>query len=167
MAKFATGKNAYGISDRSGMKYRHNDLKKEWNGSLVGPDEFEPKHPQLGPFKSVSDPQAIKDARPSRTENPVEVLLKLNPFSSSSASSGIITVQEAGHGRSSSDTVRFRTVAGFDGFTKTVIEQSSGYSITVVTTDTYTFTANGQTATIGGIVGGGGRSTAGPTTVSA
>ena len=167
MAKFATGKNAYGISDRSGMKYRHNDLKKEWNGSLVGPDEFEPKHPQLGPFKSVSDPQAIKDARPSRTENPVEVLLKLNPFSSSSASSGIITVQESGHGRSSSDTVRFRTVAGFDGFTKTVIEQSSGYSITVVTTDTYTFTANGQTATIGGIVGGGGRSTAGPTTVSA
>ena len=149
MAKFATGKNAYGISDRSGMKYRHNDLKKEWNGSLVGPDEFEPKHPQLGPFKSVSDPQAIKDARPSRTENPVEVLLKLNPFSSSSASSGIITVQESGHGRSSSDTVRFRTVAGFDGFTKTVIEQSSGYSITVVTTDTYTFTANGQTATIG------------------
>jgi len=167
MAKFATGKNAYGISDRSGMKYRHNDLKKEWNGFLVGPDEFEPKHPQLGPFKSVSDPQAIKDARPSRTENPVEVLLKLNPFSSSSASSGIITVQESGHGRSSSDTVRFRTVAGFDGFTKTVIEQSSGYSITVVTADTYTFTANGQTATIGGIVGGGGRSTAGPTTVSA
>ena len=167
MSRFATGKNAYGISDRSGMKYRHRDLKKEWNGSLVGPDEFEAKHPQLGPFRSVSDPEAIKDARPSRTENPVEVLLKLNPFSSGSASSGVITVQESGHGRTSSDTVRFRTVAGFDGFTKTVIEQSVGYSITVVTTDTYTFTANGQTATIGGIVGGGSRSTAGPTTVSA
>jgi len=167
MAKFATGKNAYGISDRSGMKYRHNDLKKEWNGFLVGPDEFEPKHPQLGPFKSVSDPQAIKDARPSRTENPVEVLLRLNPFTSSSSSSGVITVQESGHGRSSNDTVRFRTVAGFDGFTKIVLEQAEGYSITVVTADTYTFTANGQTADSGGKIGGGGRSTSGPTTVSA
>ena len=167
MGKFAIGKNAYGISDRSGMKYRYRDLKKEWNGLLVGPDEFEAKHPQLGPFKSAADPQALKDARPSRTENPVEVLLKLNPFTSSTAGSGVITVQEGGHGRSTSDTVRFRSVYGFDGFTKTVLEQGSGYSITVVTTDTYTFTANGQTATIGGIVGGGSRATAGPTTVSA
>ena len=167
MSRFATGKHAFGISDRSGMKYRHRDLKKEWNGSLVGPDEFEAKHPQLGPFKNVADPEAIKDARPSRTENPVEVLLRLNPFISSSAGSGVISVQEVGHGRSSNDTVRFRTVAGFDGFTKTVMEQSSGYTITVVTLDTYTFTANGETATIGSIVGGGGRATAGPTTVSA
>ena len=167
MPRFATGKNAYGISDRSGMKYRYRDLKKEWNGSLVGPDEFEAKHPQLGPFRTVADPEAIKDARPSRTENPVEVLLVLNPFTSSTSGSGVITVREFGHGRSSGDTVRFRSLYGFDGFTKTVLEQSAGYSITVVTTDTYTFTANGETATIGGIVGGGSRATAGPTTVSA
>ena len=167
MPRFATGKNAYGISDRSGMKYRHRDLKKEWNGSLVGPDEFEAKHPQLGPFRTVADPEAIKDARPSRTENPVEVLLVLNPFTSSTSGSGVITVRESGHGRSSSDTVRFRSLYGFDGFTKAVLEQSAGYSITVVTTDTYTFTANGETATIGGIVGGGSRATAGPITVSA
>ena len=167
MPRFATGKNAYGISDRSGMKYRYRDLKKEWNGSLVGPDEFEAKHPQLGPFRTVADPEAIRDARPSRTENPVEVLLILNPFTSSTAGSGVITVREFGHGRSSGDTVRFRSLYGFDGFTKTVLEQSAGYRITVVTTDTYTFTANGETATIGGIVGGGSRATAGPTTVSA
>lgn len=167
MGRFATGKNAYGISDRSGMKYRYRDLKKEWNGSLVGPDEFEAKHPQLGPFRTVADPEAIRDARPSRTENPVEVLLVLNPFISSAASSGVITVREFGHGRSTTDTVRFRSVNGFDGFTKAVLEQEAGYSITVVTSDTYTFTANGQTATIGGIVGGGSRATAGPTTVSA
>ena len=86
---------------------------------------------------------------------PVEVLLVLDPFTSSAASSGLITVREFGHGRSSGDTVRFRSLYGFDGFTKAVLEQSSGYSITVVTTDTYTFTANGETATIGGIVGGG------------
>ena len=147
--------------------YFLNKKKKEWNGSLVGPDEFEAKHPQLGPFRTVADPEAIRDARPSRTENPVEVLLNLNPFTSSTAGSGGITVQEAGHGRSTSDTVRFRSVYGFDGFTKTVLEQATGYSITVVTSDTYTFTANGETATIGGIVGGGSRATAGPTTVSA
>ncbi len=161
MARFATGKHAFGISDRSGMKYRYRDLKKEWNGSLVGPDEFEAKHPQLGPFRTVSDAEALRDARPSRTENDVEVLLVLNPFISSSSGSGVITVREFGHG------VRFRTVNGFDGFTKAVLEQAVGYSITVATTDTYTFTANGQTATIGGIVGGGSRATAGPITVSA
>ena len=42
-------------------------MKFEWNGSLVGPDEFEPKHPQLGPFHVPSDGQAIKNARPART----------------------------------------------------------------------------------------------------
>ena len=167
MPRFATGKHAYGISDRSGMKYRHRDLKKEWNGSLVGPDEFEAKHPQLGPFRTVADPEAIKDARPSRTENPIEVLLVINSFTSSTSGSGLITVQEIGHGRSSNDTVRFRKLYGFDGFTKVVLEQEAGYSITVVNSDTYTFTANGQTAVRGSIVGGGSRSTAGPTTVSA
>ena len=64
MAKFATGKNAYALSDRSGQRYRYRDMRKEWNGLLVGPDEYEPKHPQLGPFRTVSDPQALKDARP-------------------------------------------------------------------------------------------------------
>jgi hypothetical protein len=47
-------------------------MRKEWNGALVGRDEFEPKHPQLGPFRSVVDAQAIKDARPARKE-PFEV----------------------------------------------------------------------------------------------
>ena len=167
MAKFAKGKHAYGISDRSGMRYKYRDLKKEWNGSLVGPDEFEAKHPQLGPFKTVADPEALRDSRPSRIENAVQVLLVLNPFTSHEAGSGLITVREFGHGRTTGDTVRFRTVYGFDGFTKAVLEQASGYSITVVTTDSYTFTANGETATIGGIVGGGCRATAGPITVSA
>jgi len=47
MSKFATGKNALGISDRSGFAYPLNKMKKEWNGSLVGHDEWEPKQPQL------------------------------------------------------------------------------------------------------------------------
>jgi len=64
MSKFATGRNSYAISDRSGFRYRYRDMRKEWNGLLVGKDEFELKQPQLGPFRKVSDPEALKDARP-------------------------------------------------------------------------------------------------------
>ncbi len=64
MSKFASGKNALAISDRSGFQYPYRLMRREWNGLLVGPDEFEPKHPQLGPFRKVSDPQALVDARP-------------------------------------------------------------------------------------------------------
>ena len=62
MAKFGRGKHAYAISDRSGFRYLYRDMRKEWNGLLVGPDEYEPKQPQLGPFRTVSDAQALKDA---------------------------------------------------------------------------------------------------------
>ena len=64
MGKFASGKNAYAISDRSGFRYLYRDMKKEWNVLLVCADEFETTHPQLGPFRTVSDAQALKDARP-------------------------------------------------------------------------------------------------------
>ena len=43
-------------------------MRKEWNGSLVGKDEFEAKQPQLEPFPTVVDSLALKDARPDRTE---------------------------------------------------------------------------------------------------
>jgi hypothetical protein len=76
VAKFASGKNAYAISDRSGQRYRYRDMRKEWNGLLVGKDEWEPKHPQLGPFRKVIDPEALKDARPDRVE-PYDVYLGL------------------------------------------------------------------------------------------
>ena len=61
---FASGNKAYGISDRSGFRYRLKDMKKEWTGALVGPDEFEPKHPQLLPIRIGSDPQALRNPRP-------------------------------------------------------------------------------------------------------
>jgi hypothetical protein len=72
MAKFASGKYAYAISDRSGQRYRYQDMRKEWNGLLVGKDEWEPKHPQLGPFRKVVDPEALRNARPDRVE-PLDV----------------------------------------------------------------------------------------------
>ena len=68
MAKFASGKDSYAISDRSGFRDRYKDMRKEWNGLLVGKDEWEPKHPQLGPFRKVVDAEALKDARPDIVE---------------------------------------------------------------------------------------------------
>ena len=64
MPRYASGRKALGVSDRSGFVYLLRNMKKEWNGSLVGPDEFEPKHPQLESPKDVADPQALRNPRP-------------------------------------------------------------------------------------------------------
>lgn len=71
---YASGKNAYGISDRSGFRYKLNEMRREWTGALVGPDEYEPKHPQLRPPRAGPDPQALRNPRPDRTE-PLKVVL--------------------------------------------------------------------------------------------
>ena len=74
MGRFATGKHALGISDRSGFQYPLNQMRKEWNGLLVGRDEWEPKQPQLFPRRQIADSEAVKDARPDRVE-PLEVFV--------------------------------------------------------------------------------------------
>jgi len=61
---YASGKNAYGICDISGFRYKLNTMKKTWNGLLVGPDMYDPKHPQLQRNRKVSDPQALLNPRP-------------------------------------------------------------------------------------------------------
>ena len=66
---YASGRNAYGISDRSGRRYRLREMKTEWTGAKVGPDEFETKHPQLFPPRAFPDPQALRGPRPE-TELP-------------------------------------------------------------------------------------------------
>jgi len=163
--KFALGKKAKFISDRSGFAFPFREKVKEWNGSIVHRSEYEEKHPQLTPRKPPFEPQALYNSRIDRTEVAIERLLELNPFTSGSASSAVITVKEVNHGRSTSDTVRFRNVSPFDGFSVSVLQQASGYSITKVDNDSYTFSANGETATIGSKKGGGGIVTAGPVTV--
>tara|TARA_R110000803_G_scaffold138368_1_gene205210 strand:- start:793 stop:1113 length:321 start_codon:yes stop_codon:yes gene_type:complete len=64
MGKFAAGKDAYGISDRSGFRYRLRDMRKEWNGLLVGKDEYEEKHPQIESVRHTIDAESLRDARP-------------------------------------------------------------------------------------------------------
>ena len=61
---YSTGKHAYGICDISGFRYKLNDMKKTWNGLLVGPDMYDPKHPQLRPRIKTTDPEALLNPRP-------------------------------------------------------------------------------------------------------
>ena len=165
---FARGKFAFFISDRSGMKFPYRERIKEWNGSIVHRSEYEEKHPQLDPHRSVVDAEALRDARPdTKVVSAVENLLGLNSFISSSSGAAVLTVIEPNHGRSTSDTVRFRKVLGFDGFSTNILTQASGYTITKVDDNSYTFTASSGTATIGNVRGGGSDSTAGPVTLGA
>ena len=61
---FASGKRAYGICDISGFRYRLRDMKMTWDGFLVGPDQWEPKQPQLNPPHFSPDAEAIRNPRP-------------------------------------------------------------------------------------------------------
>ena len=187
---FAKGKYAKAISDRSGMEFPYNEMIKEWNGSFVHKSEYEAKQPQLEVRQRGGDAQGLRNARPARAENEVSRMLGPDPFETIASSSGIINVFEEAHGRDTSDTVRFRgpiwtssdsdgyqNPVGFDGITGANLAYSSGYSITVGkrdssgnitnTNDYYHFTVNTNTATSGGISGGGNNCSAGPASLSA
>ena len=187
---FAKGKYSKAISDRSGMEFPYNEMLREWIGSFVHKSEHEPRHPQDEAKHYSTEGHGLKDARPARAENEVSRMLEPNPFETIAASSGIINVFEKSHGRDTSDTVRFRgpiwtssdsdayqNPVGFDGITGANLAYSSGYSITVGkrdssgditnTEDYYHFTVNTNTATSGGVSGGGNNCSAGPATITA
>ena len=109
MTKFATGKYALSISDRSGLAFPYLEMVKEWNGAWVHFSEYEPKQPQLQPKPVSADPQALKHARPQRTAFFTPSVLNNNPFSTT-GSSTTVTVTEDRHGRSTGDAVRFYEV---------------------------------------------------------
>ena len=183
----ATGKFSKAISDRSGMEFPYHEMMREWNGSLVHRSEFESKHPQLEIRAKHGEEQGLMNARPDRTENEVIAILGPNPFETIAASSGIINVSEFAHGRSTGDTVRFRGTLStsatfnnpknFDGITGANVSKSAGYSITVGKRDSsgtitqtdnfYHFTVDTNTATSGGVSGGGENCSAGPATLTA
>jgi len=165
MSKLSSGKYAKAISDRSGMEFPYNEMVKEWNGSFVHKSEFEAKQPQLEPSRYTGDPQGLSNARPARTEPATQNLLGALPFDLTSGSS-TVTVTEFSHGRSTSDVVRFRNVQGSPGgLAYTIFENASGFSITKVNNDSYTFDC-GSNATVTEKAGGM-TVTAGPVTQSA
>ena len=164
MSKLSRGKYAQAISDRSGMAFPYNEMVKEWNGSLVHVSEFEAKQPQLEPTRFTGDPQGLMNARPARVEPATENLLSGNPFSLTSGSA-VVTVTEPRHGRSTSDIVVFRNVDGSPGgLAYTVFENGSGFAITVIDTNSYSFNC-GSNATITENAGGM-TATAGPVTLT-
>ena len=153
MSKLSKGKYAQAISDRSGMAFPYNEMVKEWNGSLVHVSEFEAKQPQLEPTRFTGDPQGLDNARPARTEPATQNMLPADPFSLTSGSANV-TVTEPNHGRSNGNTVRFRNVEGSPGgLAFTIFENSSGFSISSVTTNTYVFNC-GSNATVTETAGG-------------
>jgi len=161
---YARGKYAKSISDRSGMEFPYKEMVKEWNGSRVHKSEYEPKTAQDHPRKHSPDGEALRYTRTDRDESTVAILLPLNPFRFT-ASSATISVFEPDHGRSSSDTVRFRDVSGaLFGAAVTELEDEDGYSITKTDDDFYTFTVSTAPSITGN--GGGGFSSAGPATLS-
>ena len=162
---YAKGKYAKFISDRSGVEYPYKEMVREWTGARVHRSEFEPKTAQDHPRKHSADKEALKYARTDRDESAVATLLPLNPLRFT-ASSATISVFEPSHGRSSSDTVRFRDVSGnIFGASITELEDSDGYSITKTDDDFYTFAVSTAAGITGN--GGGGYVSAGPTTLSA
>ena len=164
MAKLSSGKYAKAISDRSGMEFPYNEMVREWNGSFVHISEFEPKQPQLEPKPMNGDAISLRNVRPDRTETAVPRILPLNAFTSTNGSA-TITVNEPNHGRSTSDTVRFRDVESVGGIAATTISSASGFTITKVDDNNYTFGA-GTNASFSG-TGGGGLASAGPVTIVA
>ena len=83
MGKYASGKHALAISDRSGMAFPYSEMVREWNGSLVHYSEFEAKQPQLEPKPVGSDPQALYNPRPQpASKTSLTLLGPENPFES-------------------------------------------------------------------------------------
>ena len=149
MPKYATGKHAKAISDRSGMEFPYREMVREWNGSFVHISEFEPKQPQLEPKPHGADAIALKHVRTDRTEPATTVRIPENGFETYEAGSGIINVFSPGHGLTDNTTYRFRgaptTSPGtgtasnpvfaysnpqnFDGISGSNIAKAAGYTI--------------------------------------
>jgi len=147
MAKLSRGKYAQAISDRSGMAFPYQEMLTEWDGSFVHTSEFEAKQPQIQPTRFTGDPQGLSNARPDRTEPATENLLPGDPLSLTSGSP-TVNVTEPAHGRSTNDTVVFRNVNGSPGgLVFSLFENTSGFSITVVDTNSYSFNC-GSNATV-------------------
>lgn len=88
---YSSGKNAYGICDISGFRYKLNDMKKTWDGLLVGPDMFDPKHPQLERTRKTADPQALLNARPDvKSTISLGIVRVSNPKNNAGVSSPIM-----------------------------------------------------------------------------
>jgi len=204
MAGFASGKNAWAISDRSGLRFPYIEMVREWNGFLVHTSEYEAKQPQLSPKPVGSDPQALWNPRTQPAAAVSLILLDPDPFTTIIyLGTTYVNVYSVDHQRSAGDIVRLRgtaqvIVAGsggadatnlqafaniptFDnvsdlnnanGFTVALGQIDSAGNVTGATTSdvltnpiNYFYITSTDTATSGGISGGGSNASAGPVTL--
>lgn len=63
-AGYVSGKFAIALCDQCGQRYKYLQLIKDWKGFKVCPECYEPKHPQLEPKRSITEPQALYQPRP-------------------------------------------------------------------------------------------------------
>ena len=195
MPKYATGNMQKQYQIDLVQNFHIEKWVREWNGSFVHVSEFEPKQPQLEPKPTSADGIALRHVRTARTENAVPYSLPEDAFETYQAGSRVINVKAPGHGLTNGTTYRFRgpplatTASGgtfqfsnpqsFDGITGANIAKATGYSITTgifrsdarVSTDYavanfFFFTVDTDTATIGGVKGGGVGCSVGPVTLS-
>ncbi len=149
MSKYATGKYAKAISDRSGMEFPYKEMVREWNGAFVHVSEYEPKQPQLEPKPNGADSIALLNTRTDRVEPATTVRLPNNSFETYQAGSAIINVFAPGHGLTDSTTYRFRgapttspgtgtstnpvfayaAIPNFDGISGSNVAKAAGYTI--------------------------------------
>tara|TARA_R100001530_G_scaffold135197_1_gene111822 strand:- start:445 stop:1233 length:789 start_codon:yes stop_codon:yes gene_type:complete len=123
MGKYARGKHAVLIDDRSGFKIKYKDARTEWNGFRVYKGDWEPKQPQLDPGKYIegSGPTVLYKPRPDQDQVPTTV--QLGPLygkwsGQCAANLGLITVQQPADAPS--------------GFQMTSYLNSSGIAIAIV-----------------------------------
>ena len=135
MGKFASGKHAIAISDRSGLRFPYREMVKEWNGMWVHYTEYESKQPQLELAVLGADGIGLEHPRPEqRGTVTVPVMLPENPFETYTAGRGLIFVHSPKHMRNEGDTVRFRgtpemsSSTGPSGWPLTPNNGSAGFS---------------------------------------
>ena len=80
MSVYAKGRKSLAISDRSGFRVPYRNLKTEWNGLRVSPDDYDPKHPQLTPPRNITDATALRDPRPDNDPENVTFFVNFNWF---------------------------------------------------------------------------------------
>jgi hypothetical protein len=122
MPKYASGRHALAISDRSGLQFPWREMVTEWTGAFVHISEYEPKQPQLRPKTLSADSISLTKVRPSRTAFPTPTILPNNPFTTEVGTT--VTVTQPNHNFSSGDAVRFRQIKqeNIGGVTKAILE---------------------------------------------
>ena len=144
-SRFATGKRALSISDRSGVAFPYIEMVREWTGAWVHISEFEIKQPQLNPRPVGADPQALQQARTPRTEFYTPTILPNNPFTTT-AGSTTVTVNQPNHGRSTGDAVSFTNVQGATGGVSAAIFLMETTLVYPITSTQTTLTLTGSKA---------------------